>query len=85
MAIALVQAQIPAVVAMQLTVAEEVARAFSREFYQSLLEGLPIDACISEGRKAIMNVSGLRRPDWGIPVVYTRAQDGKLFDRPADQ
>src|SRR5262249_47327506 len=27
-----------------------------------------------------MNTSGFSRPDWGIPVVYTRAQNGQLFD-----
>ena len=30
-----------------------------------------------------MGATGLRRPDWGIPVVYTRAQDGRLFAPPA--
>jgi hypothetical protein len=78
-ALALVRAQIPAVIAMQHTVATDVARAFAREFYQALGERLPIDVCITEGRKAIMHVTGLRQPDWGIPVVYTRALNGRLF------
>jgi hypothetical protein len=38
---------------------------------------------VTEGRKAVLATSGLRNPDWGIPVVYTRAPDGKLFDLPA--
>ncbi len=29
-----------------------------------------------------MSVAGLGSPDWGIPVVYTRAPDGQLFDLP---
>jgi predicted ATPase len=29
-----------------------------------------------------MNATGLGRADWGIPVVYTRAQDGLLFELP---
>jgi hypothetical protein len=29
-----------------------------------------------------MGETGLRNPDWGIPVIYTRAPDGKLFDLP---
>jgi predicted ATPase len=79
---ALVRAQIPAVVAMQFTVPQEAARSFSSELYRALAEGFPIDACVTEGRKAVMNATGLRNPDWGIPVVYTRAPDGHLFARP---
>jgi len=79
---ALVRAQIPAVIAMQFTVPQDATRAFAGEFYRALAEGLPIDACVTEGRKAVMNETGLRNPDWGIPVVYTRAPDGKLFDLP---
>ena len=80
---ALVRAQIPAVIAMQFQVPEETTVAFSTEFYRALAEGQPIDACVTEGRRAVMNVSGLGRADWGIPVVYTRAQDGRLFEAPA--
>ena len=80
---ALIRAQVPAVVAMQFQVPEEATRAFAAEFYRALAEGLPIDACVTEGRRAVMNVTGLRRPDWGIPVIYTRAPDGRLFDPPA--
>jgi hypothetical protein len=80
---ALIRAQVPAVVAMQFQVPEEATRAFAAEFYRALAEGLPVDACVTEGRRAVMNVTGLRRPDWGIPVIYTRAPDGRLFDLPA--
>lgn len=77
---ALVRAQIPAVVAMQFTVPQTTTRAFATEFYRAIAGGFPIDACVTEGRRAVMNASGLDRPDWGIPVVYTRAPDGQLFD-----
>jgi hypothetical protein len=79
---ALVRADVPAVVAMQLSVTDTGARAFAGEFYQALAEGYPIDACVTEGRKAVMSATGLGRPDWGIPVVYTRAPDGRLFAPP---
>ena len=82
MAPALVRAQVPAVVAMQFQVPQEATRAFAAEFYRALAAGFPIDACVTEGRKAVMNASGLSNPDWGIPVVYTRAPDGRLFDLP---
>jgi hypothetical protein len=80
---ALIRAQIPAVIAMQFKFPDEAANAFAGELYRALVEGFPIDACVTEGRKAVMAVAGLGRPDWGIPVVYTRAPDGKLFDLPA--
>ncbi len=79
---ALIRSHVPAVVAMQFQVPEEATRAFATEFYRALAEGLPIDTCVTEGRRAVMNVTGLRRPDWGIPVIYTRAPDGRLFDPP---
>lgn len=85
MAPALIRAQIPAVVAMQFRVPEESTQAFAGEFYRTLAAGWPIDACVTEGRRAILGVVGIGSPDWGIPVVYTRAPDGKLFDLPGEQ
>ncbi|HEU5104069.1 MAG TPA: CHAT domain-containing protein, partial [Roseiflexaceae bacterium] len=80
---ALIRAQVPAVIAMQMTVPQDATRAFAGEFYRALAEGLPIDACVTEGRKAVVGATGLRNPDWGIPVVYTRAESARLFERPA--
>ena len=79
---ALIRAQIPAVVAQQFKVPEEATREFVTDFYRSLASGLPIDACITEGRKAVMNSCGLGQADWGIPVLYTRMASGRLFDPP---
>ena len=81
---AIVRAQIPAVIAMQFAVAAESARSFAAELYRALGEGFPIDACVAEGRKAVMSAVGLDRPDWAIPAVYSRALDSRLFDPPAD-
>jgi hypothetical protein len=78
----LIRAQIPAVVTQRIILSDKTTRAFASEFYQALAEGLPIDACLTEGRKAIMNARRLARPTWGMPVVYTRAPDGRLFDVP---
>jgi ribosomal protein L29 len=83
MAPALIRGQIPAVIAMQFSVPDSSARTFAGEFYRALAEGFPIDGCVTEGRKAVMFAVGLDHADWGIPVVYTRAPDGKLFDLPA--
>ena len=68
---ALIRAQIPAVVAMQFG-AREATRAFAGEFYRALAEGFPIDACVTEGRKAVMNASGLEQSTgasrWSTPA-----------------
>jgi hypothetical protein len=80
---ALMRAQVGAVVAMQFKVPTEATRPFAVEFYSALAGGFPIDACVTEGRKAVMAATGLYNPDWGIPVVYTRAPDGRLFAPPA--
>jgi hypothetical protein len=77
---ALVRARCPAVIGAQFPTSERAARAFAEEFYRALAESFPIDACVTEGRKAVVNVVGLGKPDWGLPVIYTSVQDGKLFE-----
>jgi hypothetical protein len=83
LAAAVVRAQVPAAIGAQFTAHSESARAFTEEFYRALAEGFPIDACVTEGRKAVMSAVGLDLIDWASPVVFTRAPDGKLFDLPA--
>lgn len=74
----LVQAGIPAVVAQQFKVADDAAIALAREFYGALADGYPVDAAVTEGRKA---VSGLGdNVEWATPVIYLRAPDGRIFD-----
>lgn len=77
-ATALVAAGIPAVIAMQMPVPDAVALTFSRRVYGRLAEGDPIEAAVSEGRLAI---TGMRTgvASWGIPVLFLRAGDGRLF------
>ncbi|MBC8162557.1 MAG: CHAT domain-containing protein, partial [Roseiflexaceae bacterium] len=78
---ALMKTQIPTVIAMQFS-APDSGAAFAGEFYRALAEGLPIDTCVTEGRRAVMGVAGLERPDWATPVVYSRAPDSQLFAVP---
>ncbi|WP_119072250.1 CHAT domain-containing protein [Aggregatilinea lenta] len=74
----LVQRGIPAVIAMQTVIGEEAARAFSEELYRAVAEGLPVDAALSEARRAIDHaVGGI---EWATPVLYMRAADGVLFE-----
>jgi hypothetical protein len=80
---ALVRAEIPAVVANQYKILDKCAVAFSHQFYQALAGGLPIERAVSAGRIAVYNADKEGR-DWGVPVLYLRADDGQLFDGAAD-
>ena len=76
----ILQRDLSAVVAMQYPMPDRAALVFSREFYRSLALGYPVDAAIAEARKGIFLEVGGDAQDWGIPVLFLRAQDGQLFD-----
>lgn len=76
----ILQRNLSAVVAMQYPMPDRAALVFSREFYRSLALGYPVDAAIAEARKGIFLEVGGDAQDWGIPVLFLRAQDGQLFD-----
>jgi ATP/maltotriose-dependent transcriptional regulator MalT len=80
MAPRLLQRQLSAVVAMQQPITDRAARVFANAFYQTLALGSPIDAAISEARKAIFLEVGSHTPEWGTPVLFLRAKDGQLFE-----
>jgi formylglycine-generating enzyme required for sulfatase activity len=72
----------PAVIAMQYEITDQAALEFARAFYESLADGLPVDAAVSEGRLAI-SLAVTHSVEWGTPVLMLRAPDGMLFDLPA--
>jgi hypothetical protein len=74
----LVQQGMPAVIAMQFEITDKAAITFAQEFYQALADNYPADAALAEARKAICD-EGLV-PEWGTPVLYMRAKDGRLFE-----
>lgn len=75
---ALVKAEVPAVVANQLPITDACAIAFSQQFYGALVGGLPIERAVSAGRVAAFNADPDGR-DWGVGVLYLRAEHGDLF------
>ena len=81
---ALVKAEVPAVVANQFSIQDKCAIAFSRQFYRALAGGLPIERAVSAGRIAAYNEDPEGR-DWGVPVLYLRAADSRLFAGAGDQ
>lgn len=78
----LVQQGILAVIAMQFEVTDETARTFAHQFYDALADGYPVDAALSEARKAIFAKGNT--VEWGTPVLYTRSPDGSIFDITTD-
>ena len=76
----LVQRCVPAVLAMQFPISDPAAIALSREFYSALADGYPIDAALSEARKAIQEAGGPL--EWGTPVLFSRSDDNRLIEMP---
>ena len=75
----LVRKGTPAVIAMQYEITDAAAVELSRAFYVAIRAGLPVDAALTEARKAV----ALWLPgtvEWGTPVLHLRAQDGRIFD-----
>lgn len=76
---AVMEAEVPAAVAMQFSVWDDAAIEFARSFYQVLAAGLPLDYAVCEARRAIFNRCNPLRDhidrgrywrDWGVPVLY---------------
>lgn len=80
-AMALVERGVPAVVGMQFEISDSAAIAFAGEFYAALLDGLPLDAAITEARRAVFFLPNF--VEWATPVLFLRAPDGQIFDIPA--
>ena len=74
----LVQQGIPAVIAMQSEITDEAAITLAYEFYGALADGYPVDAALAEARKALFAQGN--EVEWGKPVLYLRAPDGRIFD-----
>ena len=78
---ALIQAGVPAVVAMQFSVTAEAAKSFTRSFYLALAQYAPLTQAMSQARAALF----ADETAWYRPVLYLRTDaknpDGKLFAR----
>lgn len=77
-AAALIMAGVPAVVANQFPISDRAALCFSNVFYQSLVNGDPLEMAVAEGRKAIFR--SLRDSwEWATPVLFLGLPHGLLF------
>jgi TonB family protein len=74
----LLQQRVPAVIAMQFEISDAAAKVFAQEFYRAVAEGNPVDAAVSECRKALFKEEFGQ--EWATPVLYMRSQEGQLFE-----
>ncbi|RME45283.1 MAG: CHAT domain-containing protein [Chloroflexi bacterium] len=82
----LLKARVPAVVAMQYSIRDDVALVFARAFYESLtgdLWGGHVDIATALARNACyLNFPNDR--GFATPILYLRAEGGKIFDLKAE-
>jgi hypothetical protein len=65
---------------MQFEITDDAAIIFAHELYAAIADGNPLEAALAEARGAIRDEGNLT--EWGTPVLYSRAPDGRLFDLP---
>jgi hypothetical protein len=70
---------IPAVLAMQYEISDRAAIECTRSFYEALADNMPVDAAVSEARKAI-SLEIANTLEWATPVLYMRSSEGALFE-----
>ena len=75
----LVQAGVPAVVAMQDLVPVQTARDFAATFYRRLLTHGQVDLACNEARAALL---AARLPGAATPVLFMRLPSGQLLGKP---
>lgn len=76
----LVQTGTPAVIAMQFSISDGAATAFSSNLYGSIAEGAPLDEALTMARTQMFVVGN--QVEWATPVLYMRASDTRLFEIP---
>lgn len=69
---------VSAVVAMRDVISDDAAVAFGQHFYEGLVDGLPVDAATTAGRRAIF--FGGNQREWTTPVTFVRHAPGTIFD-----
>lgn len=72
----LVNAGVPAVVAMQEQVPMDLARQLSGDFYRGLAEHGIVDRALNQARLLLFDREEV---DWAIPVLFMRLEEGQLF------
>ena len=77
----LVSRDIPAVIAMQSEISDDAAIAFAASFYDAIANGCAVDTSVAAARLS-MFAERSDAVEWGTPVLFMRARDGRIFDLP---
>jgi CHAT domain/AAA domain len=83
MAEALVRSGVASAIGLQFPLSDQGMLAFVQGFYAAMSSGLPVDASVSEARKALAVASSLDTVDWAAPVLYTRIRSEAALASPA--
>lgn len=75
----LVQAGVPAVVAMQAALLERAALQFSAAFYRTVAALAPLDMAVTAGRQALFAPEP-EDPGWAAPVLFLSVSDAMLWE-----
>jgi tetratricopeptide (TPR) repeat protein len=70
---------IPAVLSMQRPVSDEAAIIFAHAFYRAIADSLPVDAAVTEARKAT-SLALAHTLEWATPVLHMRSPNGHILD-----
>ena len=76
---ALIQRDVPAVIAMQSAISDDSAITFAASFYETLAAGAAVDASLAAARLS-MFARRTEDTEWGKPVLLMRVADSRLFD-----
>ncbi|MFX0205521.1 MAG: CHAT domain-containing protein [Candidatus Hodarchaeota archaeon] len=82
LALQLVYAKVPAVVAMQYPIKNKMAIKFAKKFYECLGEGKPIDVAVQAGRGELgmyLDEKNFSSRAFGSPVVYLQSAEGIII------
>jgi len=74
----LVAKGIPAVVFKKFAATDESATTLAHELYANVARGSSVDAALAEARKATFAQG--HEVEWGAPILYMRAPDGRIFN-----
>ncbi len=74
----LIWAGIPASIAMQFKIPDKTAIGFTRDLYESLADGVPLDTAVTEARLGAY-FDNDDKIHWAIPVLFMRSPDGVIW------
>lgn len=70
--------EVPAVIAMQVSVPQSTTFDFTKNVYRYLSKGEPLDMAVTRSRVRLF-LRGKDKVYWGIPVLFMRSPDGKIW------